>query len=123
MYSLRMRSGSRFIFAFACVSFLTITLSGIHLHADVGGHGEFVSHAQDLHLASFDDFDDDHVDISIFEPATGVSKVETLAPCLGVPELAALPPLVNHWSTDAPNLTPRRHLRWQPPVRAPPLSA
>ena len=118
-----MRSGSRFIVVLACVSFLTITLSGFHLHADIGGHEESVSHTHDLHPAPSHDVDGDHVDISVFEPARGFPQVEIFIPYFAVPELAALPPLENLWSADTPNLAPRRHLRWQPPLRAPPLFA
>jgi hypothetical protein len=118
-----MQSGSRFILALACVSFLAITLSGFHLHADIGGHEETVSHAHDLHPSPSHDLDGDHVDISIFEPARGFSQVEMFIPYFAVPELAALPPLENLCSADTPSLVPRRHLRWQPPLRAPPLFA
>lgn len=125
MYSPRMRSGSRFILLLACVSFLTMTLSGFHLHVDFGEHDEFVSHAHELHQSLTDDLDDggDHIDISVFEPARGFSKVEAFVPCIAVPELAALPPLDNHWSTDAPSPAPQRHLRLRPALRAPPLYA
>ena len=123
MYSHRMRSESRFILALACVSFLAITLSGAHLHADIGGHEESVSHTHDLHSAPLHDLDDDHVDISVFELAGSLSKVDFFIPYFTMPELAALPPIENLWLADTPSLAPRRHIRWQPPLRAPPLFA
>lgn len=116
-----MRLRSRLILALACVSFLTITLSGFHLHADIAGHDESSSHSHDLHPAPSHDLDDDHIDISVFEPARGHSKVEVFIPYFAVPELAALPPPENLWSADTPRLAPRRHLRWRPPLRAPPI--
>ena len=121
MYSRRMWSESRFILVLACVSFLAITLSGAHLHADTGGHEESVSHTHDLRSAPSHDLDDDHIDISVFELAGGLSKVDFFIPCFAVPELAALPPIENIWLADAPSFAPRRHIRWQPPLRAPPL--
>lgn len=137
-----MRSGSNFIIAFACVSFLTITMSGFHLHADIGGHDEadvgvhddhesherglhdeYESHAHGLHPVLLHDLDDDHIDVFVFEPASGFSKAQVFIPYFAVPELAALPPLEKHWPADTPSLAPRRDLRWQPPPRASPFSA
>ena len=105
----------------ACVSFLTITLSGFHLHADIGEHEDLVPHAHELHHTPSHDLDDDHIDISVFELARGLSKVEVFIPYFVMPELAALPPLEDLWWADTPSFVPRRHLRWQPPLRAPPL--
>lgn len=102
-----------------------ITLSGFHLHAEVGGHDDMVSHAQDLHqdLAQDPDHEAEHVDVSVFEPARGFAQVETYVPCLTVPELAAVPVADICWSRDAPILVPRRYSRLRLPVRAPPISA
>lgn len=120
-----MRLTRTFVLALAFVSFLTITMSGFHLHADVGGHDESVSHAQDLHqdLASDLDHEAEHVDVSVFEPARGFSKVETFAPVTTVPELAAAKSVETIWSKDAPRMAPLDHSRLRPPLRAPPISA
>ena len=79
-----MRSGSRFIVVLACVSFLTITLSGFHLHVDIGGHDDSVSHTHDLHPTPAHDLDEDHVDISVYELASGLSKVAIFIPYFAV---------------------------------------
>lgn len=110
-----------------------ITLSGFHLHAEVGGHDDMVSHAQGLHqdlhqdlaqdLAQDLDHEADHVDVSVFEPARGFAQAETYVPCLTEPELAADPVADICWSRDAPILVPRRYSRLRLPVRAPPISA
>lgn len=124
MYSARMRLNRKIILALTVVSFLTITMSGFHLHADVGGHDDITSHEHDLHQATWDDLDHDteHVDVSVFEPARGFSKVETMAPVVIVPERAAQPAMEICWSKDAPSLAPRDYSRRRPPLRAPPIS-
>lgn len=106
-----------------------ITLSGFHLHAEVGGHDEMVSHAQDLHqdlhqdLAQDQGHEAEHVDVSVFEPARGFAQVETYIPWLTVPELAAVPVADICWPRDAPILVSRRYSRLRLPVRAPPIFA
>jgi hypothetical protein len=124
MYSLPMRPTRKYILAFACVSFLTITLSGFHLHADTGEQEESVSHAHDHHqVPAYDQHhEEEHIDISVFEPATGFSKVETLALVIAVPERVVQAPEKIFWSKDVPNLVPRRFLRMRQPLRGPPIS-
>lgn len=125
LYSRFMRVLSRYIIAIACVSFLSITLSGFHLHADVDGHDAPASHSGGLHHDLGHDLEHtaDHVDISVFEPASGFSKTEKYAPSLSLPELTARPALSSHWSEDPPATTPRRLARLRLPARAPPISA
>lgn len=120
-----MRPNRKFILTFAALSFLTMTLSGLHLHADVGEHDASVSHEHDLHQAFSDDLDHEgeHVDISVFEPARGFSQLETVAPAFVLPELIAQPVIEISWSQDSPRLEPRRYFRLRQPVRAPPVSA
>ena len=48
MYSPPMQPTRKFILAFACISFLTISLSGFHLHADIGEHEESAPRACEL---------------------------------------------------------------------------
>lgn len=125
MYSPPMRPTRKYILAFACVSFLTITLSGFHLHADTGASEEPVSHAHDHHHVPSHDQDnaEEHVDISIFEPARGFSKVDTVALVIAVPERALAPPIVEIcWSKDEPGLVPKRFMRMRQPLRGPPIS-
>ena len=124
MYSPPMRPTRKYILAFACVSFLLITLSGFHLLADIGAQEESVSHAHDHHQvpATTQDHEEEHIDISVFEPATGFSKVETLALVITVPERVVQPTVKIFWSKDVPNLVPRRFLRMRQPLRGPPIS-
>ena len=125
MYSPPMRPTRKYILAFACVSFLTITLSGYHLHADIGAQEESVSHAHDHHqVPTYDQgHEEEHVDISIFEPARGFSKVDTLALVIAVPERVVVQPIVEIcWSKDEPSLVPKRFTRMRQPLRGPPIS-
>ena len=119
-----MRHTGKIILALAFVSFLTITMSGFHLHADVGGHGEAVSHSHDLHqdLASDLDHEAEHVDVSVFEPARGSSKVEVIAPVSSVPELVAARRVRADRAEDPPTIVPKIYSRWRPPLRAPPIA-
>ena len=120
-----MRLAHKFIFALACVSYLTISLSGFHLHADVGEQDEMESHEYGIHQTFADDLEheSDHVDVSVFEPASGFSKVEAFVPSFTVLELAALPVVDIRWSTDPPSIVPWRNLRLRPLLRAPPVPA
>ena len=125
MYSRPMRPAHNYILALACVSFLTITLSGVHAHADVGRHDVTASHEQDLHQAHSHELDheSEHVDVSLFEPARGFSNVETLAPAPTFSERDA-PPIVDIcWSKAPPAAVPWHHARLRPSLRAPPVSA
>jgi hypothetical protein len=118
-----MRPARKIILALAFVSFLTITISGFHLHADVGGHDESASHAHDLHqdVAGNLEHEAEHVDISVFEPARGFSKVEMFAPVTTIPESAATRPVETYWSKYAPSVAPQNYSRLRPPLRAPPI--
>ena len=116
---------SKLVFALATISFLTITLSGFHLHADVGGHDASVPHAHDLHLILDHDLHHDagHVDVSVFEPASGYSKTEVFAPLASIPELAACTIIELRRSFDMPVPVDRPKLRLRPLLRAPPVSS
>jgi hypothetical protein len=125
MYSPPMRPTRNYILAFACVSFLMITLSGFHLHADVGAQEESVSHAHDHHqVPSYEqDHEAEHIDISVFEPARGFSKVDTVALVIAVPERVVAPPIVQICSSKhEPGLVPKRFSRMRQPLRGPPIS-
>lgn len=119
-----MRPAPRFILALAFVSFLTITLSGFHLHADVGGHDVAESHAHDLHQVIDHDLDHDseHVDITVSETARGFAQVDSAAPVDMTPEIAAPSVVDVRWSKVTHDIVPRRYSRLRPPLRAPPIS-
>lgn len=119
-YSPRMRSVSKFILALAGVSFLTITLSGFHLHADAVTHDEKAPHEHVHHYAAPPELDEGHIDISVFEPATGFSKGETVALVPVLPEIVQIPRTVCPPSSDAQNPLLQRHVRWRPELRGPP---
>lgn len=110
--------------ALASLSFLTITLSGFHLHAEFGEHHEMEPHEPRLHQAFADDIEheSEHIDVAVFEPGSGFSKVETFAPSFAAPELAAQPVVDILCSKDAPRKIPWRCLRLRPSPRAPPIS-
>ena len=111
--------------ALACLSFLTISLSGFHLHAEFSEHHEMESHEQGLHQAFADgvEHESEHVDVAVFEPGSGFSKVETFVASFAIPELAAQPVVDILWSKDAPHAVLWRYLRLRPSPRAPPISS
>ncbi|MDH4056852.1 MAG: hypothetical protein OEV58_15925 [Gammaproteobacteria bacterium] len=119
-----MRSLPKLILALACVSFLAITLSGFHLHADVDGHDAGSLHADDLHRVVEHDSDHeiDHIDVSIFEPATGFSKVDAIAPVMAAPELFAASHAKVIWSKSASDVVRWHYSRIRPAPRGPPAS-
>jgi hypothetical protein len=120
-----MRPTHNYILALAFVSFLTITLTGFHLHADVGEHEAVASHTHDLHQHATHDlsFESDHVDVSVFEPARGFAHVEAFIPSARAPELAATPIVDSALSKYPPIVVPRHYERLRPSLRAPPISA
>lgn len=124
MYSQLMRRLSKFVFAFGCLSFLTITLSGFHLHADDGGHGDAAPHTHDVHQAIDHDLDQHgkHVDLQVFEPATGFSKFELFVASWPIPELAIQATEDMRWPDDPPVAVSYRDFRLRPFLRAPPAS-
>jgi len=125
LYSPQMRPTQNYILALAFVSFLTITLTGFHLHADVGEHEAVESHTHDLHKHATHDlsFESEHEDVSVFEPARGFVQIEAFIPCARAPELAAAPIVDSPWSKDPPIAVPRHCARLRPSLRAPPISA
>ena len=119
-----MRHFSKSIFAFGCLSFLMITLSGFHLHADDGGHGDAVSHTHDVHQVFDHDLDqhETHIDLQVFEPATGFSKFETFVASSPIPELATQATAEMRWPDDPPVAVSYRDFRLRPFLRGPPTS-
>ncbi len=121
-YSPRMRPVSKFILVLASVSFLTITLSGFHLHADAVTHDEKAPHEHVHHNGAPPELDEDHIDISVFEPATGFCKCEAFAVVSALPEFGPAPPVDSPISANRQDPLPQRHFRWRPELRAPPFS-
>jgi len=119
-----MRSLPKFILALACVSFLAITLSGFHLHADVDGHDAGTSHVHEHQLVAEHDsaHEIDHIDVSIFEPATGFSKIESIAPVMAALELFAASRAEIMWPQSASDVVQRHYSRTRPEPRGPPAS-
>ncbi len=116
---------SKVVFSLGCLSFLTITLSGFHLHADDGGHGDAVSHTHDVHQVIDHDLDQHgkHIDLQIFEPATGFSKFELFV--ASWPTLKLASPVIEKicWPDDPTVEVSYRDFRLRPFLRAPPASA
>lgn len=117
-----MRPVSKFVLVLASVSFLTITLSGFHLHADAVTHGEKAPHEHVHQYVASPELDEDHIDISVFEAATGFSKSETVALISVLPELSLGSPTDSLVSNDRQDPFPHRHFRWRPELRGPPSS-
>ena len=116
-----MRPAAKFVLALACVSFLTITLTGFHAHADV--HGEHESHGVAHFHVPPPEFDEDHIDISIFEPATCFSKkAESVALNSALPELTFVSRAETLRSERKLEQPTQRHVRWRPELRGPPIS-
>ena len=118
-----MRLVSKLILATACVSFLTITLSGFHLYADAVTHTQEAPHGHVHSYAASPELDDGHIDIPVFESAADCSDGETVALLPGLielepgPQAGTLPPASRH------SPLPPRHPRWRPELRAPPFHA
>ena len=115
-----MKPVSKLILVLAGVSFLAITLSGFHLHADAPGHDETAPHQHVHSYAGPDELDEDHIDICVFDAVTGFSKGEfvALVPGLIDFEPALLPAGPSSINDDYP--VPRHNFRWRPELRGPP---
>ena len=122
-YGLRMRPASKLIFVLASVSFLTITLSGSHLHADATSHDEKAPHDHVHSYLAPPELDEDHVDVSVCEPATGFSKGETVALIAALTEIEPVRRAACPLSTDRQDPLPPHHSRWRPELRGPPFLA
>ena len=119
-YGLLMRPSSMFILVLASVSFLTITLCGSHFHADAVGHDDTAPHSHVHSYAASPDLDEDHIDISVFDPATDFAKGETVALISAFIELEAAPRPDSPLSANKHEPLPQRHFRWRPELRGPP---
>ncbi len=109
----------------ACLSLLTVQMSDVHLHAKVGKHDDGVTHGAQLQPAFSSDHADDgsHADVSVSEPApSSFTKTKS--------DVHATAPAITHFAFTAawqvhpipPEPAPvnSKHLRWRPPLRAPP---
>ncbi len=123
-----MRYLPNYILSFAVVSFLTITLSGFHLHADFGDHAAEVEHGHELHAVdSFGDISHDvenigdHVDVNVFEAASSFSKLPVfISADVHSPQVSASEVIVR-WSIESPQIILHRRLQLRPHLRAPPI--
>ncbi len=122
MYSPRMRRATLFILALACVSLFAVQVSGLHLHVEAGGHDEDESHGPHLQQAYSHDLNHGgaHVDVVVFESASGSIEVDILILNSAVSEFSTMTPLQYRWPVPASSMPLRQHSRWRPPLRAPP---
>jgi hypothetical protein len=113
---------SKSVHAVACLSFLAIQLSGSHLHVENGTHGAAESH--DVHLQSAFAHDEDHneahVDVSIFDIAATLSKVDSIITAGAMPALVATSTISFIGLNSSSSLVNLLDYRWRPPPRAPP---
>jgi hypothetical protein len=123
LYSPRMRRATLFVLTFACISLIAVQVSGLHLHAEAGGHDDAGSHEPHLQQAFSHDKDHGgaHLDISVFEPASVSSQVDVFIPNSAVSATATLPKWEYRWPISASRIPLRRYSRWRPPLRAPPF--
>ena len=122
-YRFRMRPVSKFILVLASVSFLSVTLSGAHCHADAATHDDKAPHEHVHSYIAPPELDEDHIDISVFEPATEFSKFDNVALVLALAEFVPAPRAYSLVSADRQDPLLPRHLRWRPLLRGPPSSA
>ena len=120
-----MRHSTLSIFALACVSLFVVQVSGLHLHAEVGGHDDAGSHDPHLQQAISHDVDHGgaHVDITVSEPASGSVEIDVVIPNSAVAEFLTLAPVDYRWTKPELNMSLGRYVRWRPPLRAPPFPA
>jgi hypothetical protein len=119
-YCVGMRQVSKIIVALACFSFLTITLSGFHIHADAVSHGESGPHGHVHSYLASPDLDDDHVDVCLFEPATEFSKSNVVALFVALTIMAPTPRSIEPVTARRQLPLREHHERWRPELRAPP---
>lgn len=115
-----MRPVSKFVLVLSSISFLAITLGNVHLHADATSHDERAPHEHVHHYAAPPELDEDHIDIPLFEPATGFAKGEIVAIVSPLPEFEPAARLVGYVSFNRRDPAPQRHFRWRPELRGPP---
>ena len=120
-----MRHATLSVFALACISLVAVQVSGLHLHAESGGHDEAGAHKPHLQQAFSHDVDHGgaHVDIAVFEFAPGSFEVDVVVPNSAVAEFLTLAPVDYRWTKPEPQKLSGRYVRWRPPLRAPPFSA
>ncbi len=118
-----MRPVSKFIFVLVSVSLLSITLSGVHCHADAATHDEKAPHEHVHSYGASPELDEDHIDLSIFEPGTEFSKGDAVALIYALTSVEPVPQTDIPPSADRQDPLPSRHLRWRPLLRGPPSSA
>ncbi len=119
-YCVVMRPVSNIIVVLACFSFLTITLSGFHIHADAVSHDEAGPHGHVHSYLASPELDDDHIDVCLFEPATEFSKSGVIALFVALTIMAPAPRSIEPFSARRQLPVREHHERWRPELRAPP---
>ena len=118
-----MRRASLSILALACVSLFGVQVSGLHLHAESGGHNVAESHGPHLQQAYSHDLDHGgvHVDVAVFEPASGSFEIDVFVPYSAAAEFSRLTALAYRSPILASKISLSQYSRWRPPLRAPPF--
>jgi len=118
-----MRRFTAFILLLSTLSFLATQASGLHLHAEMGGHSNGAHHELHFEQAYSEHHTNasSHVDVSVFEPApVSTDKTDSMAPIFTVPAII----LASQSESPIyarPSPPSDGHLRfWRPPLRAPP---
>lgn len=124
VYSPRMRYFAKPILVLACLSFLTIQIVGSHLHADYGEHNAEESHGINLqNVFSHDDGHDNvHIDVSVFDSAATLLKVDNIIIESTTPILLVTSVVGSIWRNSMSRPFKLDRLRWRPLLRAPPLT-
>ena len=118
-----MRRFAGLILLLSTVALLVFQSAGLHLHANPHTDGMQL-HTEHVHDADPDGHDHStDVDVTIFELGIVWAKLAFLLPVFG---LALLMPPVRCWIlrySVRSSPSRRGHLRWRPPLRAPPQPA
>lgn len=115
-----MRTHSTHFLAFICLCLLALQVSGMHLHTSQNGAGEL--HATHVHGADPDG--QNHaadVDLSYLEYATSWVKPMPVLLFAVVLFVFFSNSTQRAWGPLRKNFRPYNHLRWRPPLRAPPV--
>ncbi len=103
-----------------CLSLLSVQMSGLHLHVNIGGQGS-ADHGTHLHHGDHDGHEYDvDVEVSPSEPATAWSKLTPFLLTLLFALLTVVRAGKTVWLPMAERMPTRYRSRWRPPLRAPP---
>ena len=93
------------------------------MHAEAGGHEVAESHEPHLQQAYSHDLDHggEHVDVAVFEPASGSFEIDVFVPYSAVAEFSRLTALAYCSPILVSKISLSQYFRWRPPLRAPPV--